>query len=399
MRFNTFGLLFILSFVSQSSWAQWIQVTGKASLANGRYEVARQQAKEDALQKAVLQFGVHVKSHQRMENGILKEDKVSLSSEARVNKASVDDEFVSKGVLNLIMNVDVVEVPSCPTSQASSYKKKVAILGFSIQTPKQSSLGKIQNIERGLSGSLNQSLRHYDNLVVYESSQIALQHDTENAPSGFTAQKTLSNAAEFAKEMGAQFVVSGVVRDMSVEDESSFSNSYWTTLKRFSHSANLNRKFSLEVFVHDGFSGAIVWQKNFSITAPWHTDLQEKIGFGSAEFLSDDYGKAVSKLVGDVAGLISEQLRCQPFITRISRVVGKTLHFSSGASSGVRPGDKFALYRTSNFYDSNMLKGMELTNVKAALTVSQVHPGFASGKISIDPGRLNIQEDDVLIAW
>ena len=94
---------------------------------------------------------------------------------------------------------------------------------------------------------------------------------------------------------------------------------------------------------------------------------------------------------------VTEQVRCQPFMTRITRIEGKILHFSSGASSGIRPGDTLALYRTFNFYDSERLTGVELDSVKTALTVSQVHPNFSSGTISVDPGRLNIQEDDLLI--
>ena len=128
-------------------------------------------------------------------------------------------------------------------------------------------------------------------------------------------------------------------------------------------------------------------------------EVGKAVGFGSAEFWQDEYGLAVGGLVNEMAAMINDQLRCQPFMTRISRVEGKTIHFLSGASSGVRPGDKLSLYRTYNFYDADLLKGVELTNVKTALTVSQVHPGFASGKISVDPGRLNIQVDDLLVAW
>ena len=44
-------------------------------------------------------------------------------------------------------------------------------------------------------------------------------------------------------------------------------------------------------------------------------------------------------------------------------------------------------------------RNVDLESVKTALTVTQVHPNFSSGTISVDPGRLNIQEDDLLIAW
>jgi len=394
-----FGLALLLILFSQLSFSDWVQVTGRAPFKKGLYEQAREHARKDALQQAVMQFGSQVKSEQRVVNGILKHDQISVSSQARVNKSIVVDEYIWKGVLHLSMNIDVEDVPACPTSQASAYKKKVVVLGFSVQSPEQARLGSIHDVNRGLSSVLNQALHEQGGLVVFQSSQHTLYDEVSNAPSSYTEQQTLTKAAAFAKQTGAQFVVSGVVRDLGVEDESVFENSYWARLKRFGSQANTNRRFSADIFVHDGFSGAIIWQRNFALSAKWTADPDKKVGFGSAEFWQDDYGIAVNELAHTMASMVDEQLRCQPFMTRISRVEGKTLHFSSGASSGVRPGDKLSLYRTFNYYDADMLKGAELTNVKTALTVSQVHPGFASGNISVDPGRLNIQIDDLLVAW
>jgi len=391
------NVVLVLVLFSQLVCADWVQVTGKAPYKDGGYEQAREKAREDALLQAIMQVGSHVKSEQGVVNGILKHDQISVSSRGRVRKSLVLDEYIWKGVLHLSMNVDVDEVPTCSGSQASTYKKQVVVLGFSVQSPNQTRLGAIHDVNRGLSSVLNQALHERGGLVVFQSSQHSLYEDLVNAPSSYTEQQTLTKAAAFAKQTGAQFVVSGVVRDLGFEDEAAFGTSYWARIKRFQ--ANTNRRFSVDVFVHDGFSGAIIWQKNFALSAKWTTDPDKKIGFGSAEFWQDEYGVAVGRLVNDMATMVDEQLRCQPFMTRISRVEGKTIHFLSGASAGVRPGDKLALYRTFNFYDADMLKGVELTNVKTALTVSQVHPGFASGKISVDPGRLNIQVDDLLVAW
>lgn len=399
---NLFKAVLAISILgAQSTFvlADWVQVTGRAPVASGLYEQARQHAREDALQQAVMTLGTQVNSKQRMENGVLTHDQVSLSSQARVNRSVVQDEYVWKGMLHLLMNVEVDTVPVCPASQANGYRKKVVVLGFSIQSPQQTKLGTIHDANRGLASALNQALQEQGGLVVFENSQYRLYDEVVNAPSHYSEQHTLTKAASFAKQMGAQFVVSGVIRDMGVEDETAFETSYWAKLKRLGRSANQNRRFSAELFVHDGFSGAIVWQKTFSVKANWTADAQQKVGFGSPAFWNNDYGQAVSGLVDKMAFMIDEQLKCQPFMTRISRVDGKTLHFSSGASAGIRPGDKLALYRTYHFHDADMLKGVELANVKAALTVSQVHPGFSSGALSIDPGRLNIQEDDLLIAW
>lgn len=379
--------------------AEWVQVTGKSKIQGNRYDMARDRARKDAMEQALYQSGTYIKSQQTLENGVLKKDEVSVLSEARIRKSVLEDEFISKGILNLVMSFDIEEIAACPESQAKNYKKKIAVLGFSVQSPEQLRLGGLKNIERALASSLNRSLQGQGKLIVHEHSELALHQDVINAPSRLTAQDTLSNAADYAKQTGAQFVVSGVVRDLSLEDPEAFSTSRWAKLKRWSGNANLNRRFAMELFVHDGYSGAIIWQRSFAVSAPWTKEINDMTGFGSAEFWNDEYGQAVAELVEGVSTLVSEQLECQPFITRISRIDNKTLHFDSGASSGVRPGDKFSLYRTFNYYDANMLKGTELSSAKTALTVSQVHPGFASGHVAVDPGRINIQEDDLLIAW
>ncbi len=395
-RFAVFCLLLSISF---STSAEWIQVTGKASLSHGRYDLAREQAMKDGLRQAVYQYGMRIDSQQTIENGHLKEDSLNLSSRAHVKQSVIYSEAEENGYLLLTLNVEMAKRALCDASQASQYKKKVAILGFSLQIPEQMHMGGLNNIERGLASQLSQQLNEMDALVVYEQSQVALYADLRNAPSHYTEQLTLTHVSDYAKQVGVQFVVSGVIRDLSLENPDAFATNYWTKLKRLVKKANQNRRFMVDIFVHDGFSGAIIWQKQFSTHGKWQIELADKVGFESLEFLNEDYGQQVMTLIKSMAGNISEQIRCQPFMTRISRVEGKTLHFSSGASSGIRPGDTLALYRTASFYDSDRLSGIDLENVKTALTVSQVHPNFASGTISVDPGRLNIQEDDLLIAW
>ena len=388
-----------LYLLSGSAHAEWIQVTGVAALKDGLYDQARASAHSDALRKAAMQFGTQIHSEQIMRNGQLVEDKVRLDSQAKIRRSEVQEEYVSEGSLYLVMNVDLERVQSCPGSQAAGYKKAVALMGFSLQSPSQALLGGLHDIDRGLSAALNQALTRQDSLLVMSASQSDLYADDRNAPTRYANEGQLTQTTRVAQDLGAQFVVSGVVRDLSVEDPDHYKNSRWQSLLRVSKLSNPLRRFSVDVFVHDGFSGSIIWQENFSTMADWNFAANEQVGFASAEFWNDSYGRAVQSEINTMAYLVAEQLRCQPFMTRISRVKGKTLHFDSGARTGIRPGDKFSLYRTYAFYDANRMAGVELQNAKTALTVSQVHPEFGSGTIGIDPGRINIQEDDVLIAW
>lgn len=391
-------VLFILLF-SGSASAVWIQVTGRASIEHGGYNLAREQAMKDALRQAVYQYDAGLDSNRSINMSNAQEADFSSNSRAQINQSVIFSEKQENGYLVLTLNVDISNRPLCEVSQSSQYKKKVAVLGFSLQVPAQVNMGGLENIERGLAGQLSQRLKEQDALVVYEQSQVTLYADLQNAPSHYTEQLTVSNAADYAKQAGVQFVVSGVIRDLSLEDSDVFETSYWSKLKRLAGQTNQNRQFLVDLFVHDGFSGEIVWQKQFATRGEWRADLTEHVGFESPAFWNEEYGQQIAQVLNKMATNVTEQVSCQPFMTRISRVEGKTLHFSAGASSGIRPGDTLALYRTSNFYDSDRLSGIDLENVKTALTVSQVHPNFASGTISVDPGRLNIQEDDVLIAW
>ena len=338
--------LLTLIFFSQLVCADWVQVTGQAPYKKMGYELAREKAREDALQQAALQVGGHVKSEQKVVNGVLKHDQVSVSSQARVNRSVILDEYTKKGVLYLSMNVDVDEIPTCPESQASHYKKQVVVLGFSVQSPEQTRFGAIHDINRGLSGVLNQALHERGGLVVFQSSQHALYEDLINAPSSYTEQQTLTKAAAFAKQTGAQFVVSGVVRDLGFEDEAAFGTSYWSRLTRFQ--ANTMRRFSVDVFVHDGFSGSIIWQKNFALSAKWTTDMDKKIGIAFLKEkivnLSDEdkdkltsFAKAYPPKVRALLGAILEVLSLDQLSESLKEAINYLSRYDFGISQKSLP--------------------------------------------------------------
>lgn len=395
------GILTSILLISTSLKAEWVQVTGRANVVNGQYELARQQAREDALQQAAMRIGATIEGRQEMSNGALTKDDVAVTTRARAKSVVVVDESLSGSLLTMVINADMekVEPYSCSSNKGNGYKKEIAVLGFSVQYPRQAILGALNDIDRKLPSYLKERLHERDNLVVHESSQYQLYDEPINAPTTETSQRTLTKVVQYAQQMGVQFIVSGIVRDLSVADETAFGNSVWSATKRFWRMADRNRRFVVDVFIHDGFSGSIVFQKSYRLTDVWNADSNESTGFASASFFKTPYGKGVAELLEGAAQEVNGAMRCQPFMARITRTDGKTVHFASGAAAGIRPGDQLAVYRTYRFYDADLLAGTELTNAKAALTVSQVHPSFSTGTISVDSGRLNIQPDDLLIAW
>lgn len=394
-------LMVFLCQLSSLVSAEWIQVTGRATVVDGQYELARQQARDDALQQAAMRLGASIEGRQEMSNGALTKDDVTVTTHAKAKSIVIVDESVDGNVLSMVVNADMVKIETqlCPADKANGYKKEVAVLGFSVQKPQQANLGALHDVDRKLSSFLKEQLVELDNLVVHESSQYQLYDELINAPTAETSQRTLTKVVKYAQQMDVQFIVSGIVRDLSVADADAYGTSVWKSTRRFWGVSDRDRHFAVEVFIHDGFSGSVVFQKRYEVTGTWDADPNDQVGFASPAFAKTAYGRSVVELLSDVAQEVNGSVRCQPFMARITRAEGKTIHFSSGASTGIRPGDQLAVYRTYRFYDSDLLAGTELTNAKAALTVSQVHPSFATGTISVDAGRLNIQPDDLLIAW
>lgn len=381
------------------SHAEWIESTGSASLKNVTYADAREAARQDALRNAMLQAGVRMQSHQTLTSGVLTRDDLDISSQVVVKREHVRDEQQEADILTLTLAVDLQRVEECPDSDAGNYRKSLALLGFSLQVPTQASVGNLHDIEFGLTNALARELGKHDSMILLEQAYEAPFQDVRNAPTQVDQQRMLTHAMNFAKQLNVQFVVSGVIRDLGLVNPKAYSTSVWRRSIKFFAQANERRRFSVDLFVHDGLNGELVWQSNFATEGAWTADIEDRVGFGSQVFWNMPYGKAVADLLQDMAYSLDGQLRCQPFMTRIARVDGKTLHFGSGANSGLRPGDKLSIYRSFNYHDAFQRTGIELNNTKTVLTVSQVHPNFSSGTVNIDPGRINIQQDDVLIIW
>lgn len=384
---------------SFSIQAEWIEATGTASMKNVSYAEAREAAREDALRQALLKFGVRLSSHQSMRNGVLVADELNADSLVSVRREKIREESIDEDTISIHYAADLERIPECPGSDAGKYKKSLALLGFNLQVPGQASVGDLNGIEHGLTSALAESLSGHETMVLFERGYDAPFADAYNAPTSLDGQRMLTQAMSYAKQLNVQFVVSGVVRDLGLVNPNAYSTSLWRRSIKFFAQANERRRFSVDLFIHDGLSGELVWQSNFATEGAWTASINEKVGFGSQEFWKMGYGQAVAALLDDMAHSLDQQLRCQPFMTRIARVDGKILHFGSGASSGLKPGDKLSVYRSYNYHDAFQRTGIELNNTKTVLTVSQVHPNFASGTVNIDPGRINIQQDDVLIIW
>lgn len=391
----------VLSVLSVPVQAEWVTVTGQAQIQAGQYDEARRAAQEDALRQLSLSVNAQVSSESSLEQGVLTRDRLSVRSDVRVRNLKVIDEQVRGDLMRLTVAADVVtvEAPSCAADTANGYRKQVALLGFALQQPEQALIGQLQNIDRALPAYLAETLNQRRHVLALQATHLGLYQDVVNAPARHNDQHLITYAVETAKALGVQFVVSGVVRDLGVRSPEHFQSTFWNNSLRRLGLRDTERAFAVEVFVHDAFSGDVIFQKTYRTSGNWHQGPTDGIGFATDAFWRMEYGKTVRGLLSEMTAEIDEHLRCLPFMTRITRAQDQQLQFNAGANQGVKPGDALQVYRSQEFYDAQLFRGTELRDVNLTLKVTHVQPGFAQGVIDKDAGRVNIQPGDVLIAW
>ncbi|TVV45726.1 flagellar assembly protein FlgT [Thalassolituus sp. C2-1] len=379
-----------------------VEVTGEAPLS-GAISHAREQALQDAMRQASLRAGAQVSSTQLMSQGVVQQDDVQVRSNAQLKNIEVLWEDQAGGLYQVAIRADVTPQAMCPAS-TQRYRKAVAVAGFGLARPQQATLGQLQNIEQDLPRVLVNTLNNRGAIHALDATRTSLYQDPRRAPSMETAQQRLTTSVALATQLGAQYVVSGVVRDLSMMGEAGNDSrrasgaDSWLDLLGLEDN-NRDRQFVMDVFVHDGLSGAMLFQRSYSAHGAWDRPARERVPFASPHFWQTPYGAEVRELLGGVVDDVDEVLRCQPFMARIVKAKGNRLHIEASAGAGIRPGDKFQVYRTGTFYNLDLEPRTELSDMATEVVIKQVQPQFVVAEMKLTAEHLAIQRDDMVIAW
>ena len=394
-------MLFIswISFSSSYVCAYVVEVEGQAPIA-GNVSYARQQALEDAMRQASLRAEAHVVSTQLMSKGVIQQDDIKLKSQGKVKDVEVLWEDARDGIYSVAIRADVKPVQMCQ-SQGNSLRKAVAITGFGLVSAKQTSLGQLQNIEQDLARVFINTLNDSGQMHALDASHIGLYEKPAYAPASQNQQRHLTTSMTLAQNLGAQYIVSGIVRGLdtlSTVADKAQDNETWLSLVGLTDEP-AERQFAIDVFVHDGFSGALIFSNSYATQGRWNLDRMANVRFASPAFWKSHYGHAVKDLLAGAIDDVSMSLRCQPFMAKIIKTEGKRLHIEALAGAGIRPGDKFSIYRSGTFYNLDLEPRIELTNTDMQATVKQVQPQFIVADLNMSAQQLSIQRDDIVIAW
>lgn len=393
---------FVLScLISLSCFAVELTAIGSAAVGDD-LEVARDSAIKDALRQASLQMGGSIHSSQMLVDGLVTSDRMSLKSNGSFRHVRILEEKITQGLLEVRIRAEFLEGGRhCEVNQGNGYRKAVAVAGFALQNPKDAVLGGLQNIEQRLPGVLANTINGRHRLHAMDSGHVLLFTSVDRAPSSQNNLQRLTNSVELSKELGAQFVVSGVIRDLSMINPKADVQRIWDTpLEALGLSREKReRNFVLDVYVHDGISGALMFQNTYATMGIWPYGDFERTGFATPEFWKSDFGGQMKGLITQVVGDLNENLGCQPYMAKIIDTNADYIRVDTGGSVGMRPGDELTVFRTSTFYNLDMQGMTQLHDTKVKATITQVQPRFAIARLNKTPSRYAIQREDVVVAW
>lgn len=393
-------LVFLALLFTAAAQAVVLEGIGHATIHGNDLESAREEARRAALRDVALQYEANISSQDTVENGVLTETRLQVASSAQARNVTIVDEHRRGNLLRLTVQAELspADENSCGAGDSMRLKKRVAVTGFPILYTDQARVGRLDDAGEILPQQLQARLRDTGKFQVYGATTSRLFQDLLNAPTQQHFDNRLSNVIQVARELGVQFVVTGVIRDLGVADPAAWGTSVIDRMQRGVGLANQNRRFVADMMVYDGFSGSPVYQQRFVTEAKWDAGPGSSEGFGSAGFQETLYGQAVTGMMAEMTDAVAKALACQPFITRVARVDGDKVRLESGATAGLRPGDELHLYRSASFFDS-LGSSPELQDSQTVVTLNSVHPDFSNGRIPLSGGQINIQRDDVAIVW
>lgn len=376
-----------------------LEGTGIATIRGGDMDAARAEARKAALRDVSLQYDARISSEDTMEEGRITNSRLTVASSARASNVQIIDERQVGGALRITLRAEVSEENgNCQVGEAANLRKRVAVTGFTVQDPDQTRHGRLDDAGEVLPQMLQAGLQDQGNLQVLKAATTQLYPDVVNAPTKRQFDNRLTNVTEVARELGAQFVVAGVIRDIGVENPSAWGSSVLHKIGRGLGATNQDRRFVADLMIFDGFSGSPVYQKRFETRGRWNASKGASVGFGSVAFMDTEYGGAVGGLIQNMGAEIQSALACQPFMTRITRVEGQRVTLESGATSGLRPGDTLELYRSYAHFDS-LGATPELKDADTEVTLDSVFPEYANGLIPQYGALENVQRGDIAIVW
>lgn len=340
--------------------ARQVSVEGSAFVGAGGKEQARREAIDAATAEASTQL------------------KLKNASPLLVSDIKVVDEWQDGNVYH----VQILAVLSDGKRCASPYRKKIVATAFPAVIPDHVSSSESQDLYGGIPREINNRLMESGDFIGRNLTNTMLYGRPDMAPDivpygGFSS----STIIDIARRQDAQFVLSGVIRDFRIESAQYLRGAgVFAEIKAMARDIVGRRSIGIDVYVHDGFTGALLFQHRYTDSVIGDVSLPNGYTVGSERFNATPAGHKIDQIIRQASDDIHGLFGCYPFASRVTQVSGNRVIIAAGAQDKVKVGDRFKVYSSVS---SNSVAGMDSQGV---LTITEVASNSAQG--NMDEGGL-----------
>jgi len=371
LNFRLSCILFISLLIGSTTTyaSRLVETTGSAHITAGAQLAAKERAIKNAMQQALLQHKAHIDSTSTISSNVLVIDSARVNTSGTIENVKILEEWVEDEVYYVRIRANIPDSDSGGEVSTAKYRKKIAAIQFDVLN--RSDIYDVPDIERELPRELLRRLDNSGNFITHDATQYLVS--TLHPGLRFDKPEVYKMIAE---KTGAQIILSGQIRDLHV-DKGFFQN---------------KRQLEIEIYLHDGISGSRIARHRFSETVAnvsYYKDQQAL--FSNAGFYQSVFGQVVDRVLNSQVELVQDDLKQIPFSARIIKINGQKIFFDAGASSLVNIGDVLMSFRldVDALTSSNGEYFGYMETPVASVSVEQVQPQFAVGKVEIKNAKLS----------
>lgn len=285
------------------------------------------------------------------------------------------------------------------SSCANQYRKRIIATGFPLVNQAQVIDYETQDLYSGIPRELNNRLIESGDFIGINATKVNLYPRAELAPEleDRTAGRP-SNVMQLAASNSAQFVLSGVIRDLGVESSEYMKGAGpWAFVRSLLRDVVARRGIEIDVYVHDGFTGALLFQQRYIDDVMGDVWIPATYTVGSERFNSTSTGEKIAQIIDQASADISQSLSRYPLVTRIIEIKDDQVFIDAGAQEKLDIGDQLDVYSVIGD-NLNLNGGISFIGndhrPSGVLTIRNITPRYSIGSLEAPASELGVKVGD-----
>ncbi len=275
---------------------------------------------------------------------------MQVRSSQKIEKSEIIGESIKDDILTITIRATTNDKSDACNFRASQYRKKIAATLFQMQYPAHLGITDFYDFDKGISTEILNRLSKTGNFLTREASDLSLYEDLSQAP--FITKVTDTDdtlLSQIALNRNVQYVISGVIRDLSAQLESD-KNKYTSYLPSFNAFMGFQRKATkrnivIDFFLHDTLTGELLSKTHYAHSIEEDNVIPEQaIAFGTKAFFDTAYGRLFDRILNLETANIQRVLSCRPFTMKVIDQKDGKLYLDAGISNKVHAGDVLTVY-------------------------------------------------------